>query len=49
MTLATVGGGTKVLLLLKASLNLLNVENAQELGQVVAAVGLGTKSLHVER
>ena len=24
----------------KASLNLLNVENAQELGQVVAAVGL---------
>ena len=40
MTLATVGGGTKVLPIAKASLNLLNVENAQELGQVVAAVGL---------
>ena len=40
MTLATVGGGTKVLPIAKASLDLLNVENAQELGQVVAAVGL---------
>ena len=39
MTLATVGGGTKVLPIAKASLNLLNVENAQELGHV-AAVGL---------
>ena len=48
MTLATVGGGTKVLPIAKASLNLLNVENAQELGQVVAAVGLAQISLHVE-
>ena len=40
MTLATVGGGTKVLPIAKASLDLLNVKNAQELGQVVAAVGL---------
>ena len=40
MTLAIVGGGTKVLPVAKASLDLLNVESAQELGQVVAAVGL---------
>ena len=40
MTLAIVGGGTKVLPIAKASLELLNVETAQELGQVVAAVGL---------
>ena len=40
MTLAIVGGGTKVLPIAKASLDLLNVESAQELGQVVAAVGL---------
>lgn len=40
MTLATVGGGTKVLPIAKASLELLNVESAQELGHVVAAVGL---------
>ncbi|WP_154837364.1 hydroxymethylglutaryl-CoA reductase, degradative [Staphylococcus sp. Marseille-Q1834] len=40
MTLAIVGGGTKVLPIAKASLDLLNVETAQELGQVVAAVGL---------
>ncbi|MCH4416310.1 hydroxymethylglutaryl-CoA reductase, degradative [Staphylococcus haemolyticus] len=40
MTLAIVGGGTKVLPIAKASLELLNVQSAQELGQVVAAVGL---------
>ncbi|OEL04394.1 3-hydroxy-3-methylglutaryl-CoA reductase [Staphylococcus succinus] len=40
MTLATVGGGTKVLPVAKASLNLMNVSSAQELGHVVAAVGL---------
>lgn len=40
MTLATVGGGTKVLPIAKASLDLLNVNSAQELGHVVAAVGL---------
>ncbi|NKN67496.1 hydroxymethylglutaryl-CoA reductase, degradative [Staphylococcus haemolyticus] len=40
MTLAIVGGGTKVLPNAKASLELLNVQSAQELGQVVAAVGL---------
>ncbi|OHO68605.1 3-hydroxy-3-methylglutaryl-CoA reductase [Staphylococcus sp. HMSC036D05] len=40
MTLAIVGGGTKVLPIAKASLDLLNVETAQELGHVVAAVGL---------
>ncbi|MCI2934830.1 hydroxymethylglutaryl-CoA reductase, degradative [Staphylococcus haemolyticus] len=40
MTLAIVGGGTKVLPIAKASLELLNVQTAQELGQVVAAVGL---------
>ncbi|UDI77452.1 hydroxymethylglutaryl-CoA reductase, degradative [Staphylococcus taiwanensis] len=40
MTLAIVGGGTKVLPIAKASLELLNVASAQELGQVVAAVGL---------
>ncbi len=34
------GGGTKVLPIAKASLELLNVESAQELGHVVAAVGL---------
>ena len=39
MTLA-IGGGTKVLPIAKASLDLLNVETAQELGHVVAAVGL---------
>ena len=39
MTLAIVGGGTKVLPIAKASLELLNVQSAQELGQVVA-VGL---------
>ncbi|WP_262374627.1 hypothetical protein, partial [Staphylococcus aureus] len=32
MTLAIVGGGTKVLPIAKASLELLNVESAQELG-----------------
>ncbi|MCD8851806.1 hydroxymethylglutaryl-CoA reductase, degradative [Staphylococcus xylosus] len=40
MTLATVGGGTKVLPIAKASLELMNVDSAQELGHVVAAVGL---------
>lgn len=40
MTLAIVGGGTKVLPIAKASLELLNVQSARELGQVVAAVGL---------
>ncbi|MGV3112186.1 hydroxymethylglutaryl-CoA reductase, degradative [Staphylococcus pettenkoferi] len=40
MTLATVGGGTKVLPIAKASLDLLNVSSAKELGEVVAAVGL---------
>ena len=40
MTLATVGGGTKVLPIAQASLDILNVANAQELGHVVAAVGL---------
>ncbi|HDC9136817.1 TPA: hydroxymethylglutaryl-CoA reductase, degradative [Staphylococcus aureus] len=40
MTLAIVGGGTKVLPIAKASLELLNVDSAQELGHVVAAVGL---------
>lgn len=40
MTLATVGGGTKVLPVAKASLDLMNVSSAQELGHVVAAVGL---------
>ncbi|MDK4213583.1 hydroxymethylglutaryl-CoA reductase, degradative [Staphylococcus warneri] len=40
MTLAIVGGGTKVLPIAKASLDLLNVKSAQELGHVVAAVGL---------
>ena len=39
MTLAIVGGGTKVLPVAKA-LDLLNVESARELGHVVAAVGL---------
>lgn len=40
MTLAIVGGGTKVLPIAKASLDLLNVKSAQELGHVVVAVGL---------
>ena len=40
MTLATVGGGTKVFPIAKASLDLLNVSSAKELGEVVAAVGL---------
>ena len=40
MTLATVGGATKVLPIAKASLDILNVSSAQELGHVVAAVGL---------
>ncbi|PTI80270.1 hydroxymethylglutaryl-CoA reductase, degradative [Staphylococcus succinus] len=40
MTLATVGGGTKVLPIAKASLDLMKVSSAQELGHVVAAVGL---------
>lgn len=40
MTIAIVGGGTKVLPIAKASLDLLNVKSAQELGHVVAAVGL---------
>ncbi|MEB6239913.1 hydroxymethylglutaryl-CoA reductase, degradative [Staphylococcus xylosus] len=40
MTLATVGGGTKVLPIAKASLELMNVDSAQELVHVVAAVGL---------
>lgn len=40
MTLATVGGGTKVLPIAKASLDLLNVSSAKELGEVVAAIGL---------
>ena len=40
MTLAIVGGGTKVLPVAKAFLDLLNVESARELGHVVAAVGL---------
>lgn len=40
MTLGIVGGGTKVLPIAKASLDLLNVKSAQELGHVVAAVGL---------
>ncbi|MCU5745368.1 hydroxymethylglutaryl-CoA reductase, degradative [Staphylococcus sp. SQ8-PEA] len=40
MTLATVGGGTKVLPIAQASLELLAVDSAKELGEVVAAVGL---------
>lgn len=40
MTLATVGGGTKVLPIARTSLELLNVDSAKELGHVVAAVGL---------
>ncbi|WP_278925942.1 hydroxymethylglutaryl-CoA reductase, degradative [Staphylococcus auricularis] len=40
MTLATVGGGTKVLPIAKAALELMHVESAKELGEVVAAVGL---------
>ena len=40
MTLATVGGGTKVLPIAQASLDILNVASAQELGHVVVAVGL---------
>ncbi|MCG7339022.1 hydroxymethylglutaryl-CoA reductase, degradative [Staphylococcus sp. ACRSN] len=40
MTLATVGGGTKVLPVAKAALDLMKVDSAQELGHVVAAVGL---------
>ncbi|MBO1198163.1 hydroxymethylglutaryl-CoA reductase, degradative [Staphylococcus simiae] len=40
MTLAIVGGGTKVLPIAKAALEMLNVTSAQELGHVVAAVGL---------
>ena len=40
MTLATVGGGTNVLPIAKASLDILNVQSARELGHVVAAVGL---------
>ncbi|HJE01430.1 hydroxymethylglutaryl-CoA reductase [Staphylococcus auricularis] len=40
MTLATVGGGTKVLPMAKAALELMHVETAKELGEVVAAVGL---------
>ncbi len=40
MTLATVGGGTKVLPIAKASLELMKIDSAQELGHVVAAVGL---------
>ena len=40
MTLAIVGGGTKVLPIAKASIEMMNVASAQELGHVVAAVGL---------
>ena len=40
MTLATVGGGTKVLPVAKATLDLMKVTSAKELGHVVAAVGL---------
>lgn len=40
MTLATVGGGTKVLPIAKAALEFMHVESAKELGEVVAAVGL---------
>ncbi|SUM35007.1 3-hydroxy-3-methylglutaryl-CoA reductase [Staphylococcus gallinarum] len=40
MTLATVGGGTKVLPVAKAALDLMKVTSAKELGHVVAAVGL---------
>ena len=46
MTLAIVGGGTKVLPI-AASLELLNVQSAQELGQVVA-VGLAQNFSDVE-
>lgn len=40
MTLATVGGGTRVLPIARAALDLMKVDSAQELGHVVAAVGL---------
>lgn len=40
MTLATVGGGTKVLPIAKTSLDLMKVDSAEQLGHVVAAVGL---------
>src|SRR5699024_7818001 len=40
MTLATVGGGTKVLRNAKASLELMKVDTAQDLGHVVDAVGI---------
>ena len=49
MTLATVGGGTKVLPIAKASLDLLNVSSAKELGEVVAAVGLLRTLRHAVR
>ncbi|MGO3401802.1 MAG: hydroxymethylglutaryl-CoA reductase, degradative [Staphylococcus equorum] len=40
MTLATVGGGTKVLPIAKTALDLMKVDSAEQLGHVVAAVGL---------
>ena len=48
MTLAIVGGGTKVLPIAKASLELLNVQSAQELGQVVALLDWHRTFQHVE-
>ena len=49
MTLAIVGGGTKVLPIAKASLELLNVDTAQELGHIVAAVGFSAKLCSMSR
>ncbi|GEP84403.1 putative hydroxymethylglutaryl-CoA reductase [Staphylococcus piscifermentans] len=40
MTLATVGGGTKVVPIARLAQELLHVDSAQELGEVAAAVGL---------
>lgn len=40
MTLATAGGGTKVLPIAKTALDLMKVDSAEQLGHVVAAVGL---------
>src|SRR5699024_12432285 len=40
MTLATAGGGPRVLPIARAALDLMKGDSAQELGHVVAAVGL---------
>ncbi|MDY5061136.1 hydroxymethylglutaryl-CoA reductase, degradative [Staphylococcus simulans] len=40
MTLATVGGGTKVVPIARLAQEILHVDSAQELGEVAAAVGL---------